>query len=238
METKQDNNEEIVIDIGRILIELKKFWKFIAAITLVFGIVAAVFSMVFITPMYRSETKIYLKPEMRTDVSGIDTTSINANSMMINNYMVMLKGDILMGKVAKEVNEKYTEENITKTYIKNSVNVSNENNTEMIMLAAVTEDPELSKLIVDTTFTNFSKQMKKELNLDNILVVDKARANDKPVSPNIMKNTVLGLLLGLISALGLVALKVITDKRLRTKEDAEAYLGIPVLATVPYSEAR
>ena len=139
---------------------------------------------------------------------------------------------------SKEVNEKYTEENITKTYIKNSVNVSNENNTEMIMLAAVTEDPELSKLIVDTTFTNFSKQMKKELNLDNILVVDKARANDKPVSPNIMKNTVLGLLLGLISALGLVALKVITDKRLRTKEDAEAYLGIPVLATVPYSEAR
>ena len=238
METKQDNNEEIVIDIGRILIELKKFWKFIAAITLVFGIVAAVFSMVFITPMYRSETKIYLKPEMRTDVSGIDTTSINANSMMINNYMVMLKGDILMGKVAKEVNEKYTEENITKTYIKNSVNVSNENNTEMIMLAAVTEDPELSKLIVDTTFTNFSKQMKKELNLDNILVVDKARADDKPVSPNIMKNTVLGLLLGLISALGLVALKVITDKRLRTKEEAEAYLGIPVLATVPYSEAR
>ena len=225
------DDDEIVIDIGRIFFELKKYWKFILLLTLICGVLALGISSIFITDKYESRAKIYLKPEMRQDVGGIDSSSISANQMMVNNYMAMMKGDTLMESVAKRVGGGYTSK-----MIKDCLTVSNAADTEVIDVVAVTDSPKQSQKIVKTTLREFSKQMRKELDVKNILVIDKASYNKKPVSPNVMKNTVLGLLAGFIVARGLIAIKVITDKRLRNKEEAEEYLGIPVLASIPYRE--
>ncbi len=239
----QKDDDEIVIDLGRILFELKKYWKFIIGTAVVCGLIMLIVSAFIMTPMYESKAKVYLKPEMREDSTGIDSSSISANAMMVNNYMVMMKGDTLMKKVANTVEKEYAaqtkeeEINLSKDYVKNVLTVSNEVNTEIITLSAVTEDPALSQMIVKHTLDEFSVQVKGALNVKNILVIDKASKSKKPVSPSISKNTVLGVIAGLIIALGLIAIKVITDKRLRTKEETESYLGIPVLASIPYREA-
>ncbi len=237
----QKDDDEIVIDLGRIFLELKKYWKFIVGIAAICGLLMFILSAFIMTPMYESKARVYLKPEMREDAAGIDSSSISANSMMVNNYMAMMKGDTLMKNVAKIVEGEYAEKakediNISKDYVKNVLAISNEANTEIITISATTDDPVLSQMIVKHTLDEFSVQVTEALNIKNILVIDKASKNKKPVSPSIGKNTVLGVLAGLIIALGLVALKVITDKRLRTKEEAENYLGIPVLATIPYRE--
>lgn len=226
-----EKDDEIVIDLGKILYELKKYWKFILIVAVICGAAACIISSIFMTEQFESRAKIYLKPEMRQDNSGLDYSSISANQMMVNNYMAMLKGDTLMEKVSDKVGGEHD-----KTSIKNCLSVSNAADTEVIDIVAVTDNPEESQKIVKTTINEFSKQMKKELDVKNILVIDKASLNKTPVSPNVIKNTILGIMAGIILSLGLVAIKVITDKRLRTKEEVEVYLEIPVLATIPYRE--
>lgn len=225
------SDDEIVIDLGRIFFELRKYWKFIVILAAVCGLIAFSISSFFMTEQYESRAKIYLKPEMRQDAAGIDYSSINANKMMVNNYMAMLKGDTLMGEVAEKVGGDHSKQSI-----KNCITVSNADDTEVIDVVAVTDNAQESQKIVKTTISAFSAQMKKELDVKNILIIDKASLNEVPVSPNVLKNTVLGIMLGIIAALGIVAVKVILDKRLRTKEEVENYLGIPVLASIPYRE--
>ena len=117
--------------------------------------------------------------------------------------------------------------------VKKLVSVSNESNTEIITVTATTTDPKLSKNIANGTVSTFTKTMQKNLNVRNIEVVDKAKLSYVPSGPNIKKNTMLATLVGGVIGVGYAVLKFLFDNRLRTKEEAEKYLGIPVFCEIP-----
>ena len=54
-----------------------------------------------------------------------------------------------------------------------------------------------------------------------------------PSGPNIKKNTMMASLVGGVIGVGYAVLKFLLDNRLRTKEEAEKYLDIPVFAEFP-----
>ena len=54
-----------------------------------------------------------------------------------------------------------------------------------------------------------------------------------PTSPNVMRNTALGALAGLVIAAGIIVIRTIMNDAIRSEDDVEKYLGIPTLAAVP-----
>jgi polysaccharide chain length determinant protein (PEP-CTERM system associated) len=64
-------------------------------------------------------------------------------------------------------------------------------------------------------------------------VLDPARRPERPISPNRPFIALVGMGLGLAVGLGLVALREVRDKTIRTEVQAVQVLGFPVLATVP-----
>ena len=110
---------------------------------------------------------------------------------------------------------------------------SNESNTEIITVTATTTDPKLSKDIANCTVSTFTKVMQKNLNVRNIEVVDRAKLSYVPSGPNIKKNTMLATLVGGVIGVSYAVLRFLFDNRLRTKEEAEKYLGIPVFCEIP-----
>lgn len=52
------------------------------------------------------------------------------------------------------------------------------------------------------------------------------------VSPRTIMNLFAGLILGLVLAIIIAALREIFDKRIRTEEDVEKELGVPVLGSI------
>ena len=52
-------------------------------------------------------------------------------------------------------------------------------------------------------------------------------------SPSMIKNVLLGFLLGLVLSAGTVIVLTIMDDSIKSEEDVEKYLEIPVLASVP-----
>lgn len=126
--------------------------------------------------------------------------------------------------------------NLSVEYIKSTLSVSNDSGTQIIRIGSITTDPELSKDIVETIVNQFSSEMMEKLNIQNINVVDYAKINENPVSPNIVKNAIIGAFIGFIISTSYVYLSYLLDNRLRNKNDAEKYLGIPVLAEIPWFE--
>ena len=71
------------------------------------------------------------------------------------------------------------------------------------------------------------------MSVDNVTILSKANGTSKKVSPKTTTNIVGGLLLGLVIAIVIVVLKEILDKRIKSEEDVEKELNVPVLGSIP-----
>ncbi len=70
----------------------------------------------------------------------------------------------------------------------------------------------------------------------NIAVVDRAEVPSSPSSPNLPRNVLLAMVLGLALAGAVVFLRDQMDDRLRIPEDVESKIGLPLLGVVPTAE--
>ena len=67
----------------------------------------------------------------------------------------------------------------------------------------------------------------------NVLVVDRALVPGGPYRPSLQRNLSLGLVLGLGLGLGMVFFVEYLDRTLKTPDDVDRILGLPVLAVIP-----
>ena len=69
-------------------------------------------------------------------------------------------------------------------------------------------------------------------------VVQPANLPSSPASPDFLRNGLLALAVGLVLGIGVAFLRERLDERLRGREDLEAQIAAPVLATVPRARGR
>lgn len=68
---------------------------------------------------------------------------------------------------------------------------------------------------------------------NNISIVDRAKAADRPSSPNLILNLAIALILGLALAAGLVFLIEKLDSSVRNPQDVTSQFGLPLLGAIP-----
>ena len=68
---------------------------------------------------------------------------------------------------------------------------------------------------------------------NNIAIIDRADRPGAPFSPNIPKNLLIALVIGLFVSVGAVAVWEIIDDTFKTPEEIEEQLGLPVLGIIP-----
>lgn len=224
--SSNDLNEMEEIDLLELFRAVLKYIKLIIVLCIVFGLGGFLVTKFLITPTYTASTSIYLTPQIN-DTGLLDYNSQMANSKLVTNVVNLLTQNNVMSEVAKDVGM----ENAAS--VKKCISVTNETNTEIITVTATTTDPKLSKDIANGTVNTFIKTMQKNLNVRNIEIVDKAKLSYVPSGPSIKKNTMMATLVGGVIGVGYAVLKFLLDNRLRTKEEAEKYLGIPVFAEFP-----
>ena len=219
-------DDEDVIDLLEVARAILKHIKLIILLCVIFGSAGFFGTKFLIAPKYTASTSIYLTPQV-SDNGALDYNSQIANSKLVTNVVNLMTQNNVMSEVAKDVGM----ENAAS--VKKCITVTNESNTEIITITATTSDPKLSKDIANGTVSTFTKTMQKNLNVRNIEVVDKAKLSYVPSGPNIKKNTMLATLVGGVIGVGYAVLRFLFDNRLRTKEEAEKYLGIPVFCEIP-----
>ena len=221
-----DLNEMEEIDLLELFRAVLKYIKLIIVLCILFGVGGFLGTKFLITPTYTASTSIYLTPQI-SESGSLDYNSQMANSKLVTNAVNLLTQNNIMSEVAKDVGMENAES------VKKCITVTNEANTEIITITATTTDPKLSKNIANGTVSTFTKTMQKNLNVRNIEVVDKAKLSYVPSGPNIKKNTLLATTVGFVLGCGYAVLRFLFDNRLRTKEEAEKYLGIPVFCEIP-----
>lgn len=219
--------EEDVIDLTELLQQVRKHIRMIIFMTLACALIVGVYTVFFVRKQYSSTARIYSKPEVTEGT--VNYSEITANNLMVNNYIEMIKGNNIQSQIAKTLD-------IDKARVKSSLDVTNDTDTQIISITATADDPALAKDIADTTVEIFRNEVKESLNVTNIIIIDEAEVNDTAVSPSLKKNLLIGAMAGLVLSLAYVFIRFMFDTRIHNKDEAEKYLGIPMLGTVPYLE--
>lgn len=224
--TPNDVREMEEIDLLELFRAILKHIKLIIVLCILFGVGGFFGTKLLITPTYTASTSIYLTPQI-SESGSLDYNSQMANSKLVSNVVELMTQNNIMSEVAKNVGLESAES------VKKVVKVSNDSDTEIITVTATTNNPKLSKYVANDTVNTFITRMQKNLNVSNIEVVDKAKLSYVPSGPNVKKNTLLATMVGFVLGCGYAVLRFLFDNRLRTKEEAEKYLGIPVFCEIP-----
>lgn len=218
--------DENAIDLVDVVKSILKHIKLVITLCILFGLIGFLGTKLIIAPKYTAKTSIYLTPQI-SESGSLDYNSQMANSKLVTNAVNLLTQNNIMSEVAKNVGLDSAES------VKKCIKVTNESNTEIITITAKSDNPKLSKDIANDTVSTFIRTMQKNLNVRNIEVVDKAKLSYIPSGPNVKKNTLLAAMVGFVLGCGYAVLKFLLDNRLRTKEEAEKFLGIPVFCEIP-----
>ena len=224
---KNELKHEVEIDLSQLLKLLKKNIRLIIILALVGIIIAASATTFLISKKYQSQGSVLLKADV---VNGsLDSTQVNTNKMMVNNYVKLLQGNNIQDQVAKNLN-------ITSAEVRSSLSITNTTDTQIIEISSTTVDPGLSKRIVDETISVFTTLIQEKLDVTNVTIVDQPEVNPNPVSPSMVKNVIIGAVAGIVISLGYLLLTYLLDTKIKNGEQAEQYLGVPLLGIVPFFE--
>ena len=144
----------------------------------------------------------FIIPKYYTSSADITIIPIGQSS----DYTTYLTGDVVLKKVSSKlkIDQSDLAENIVVT--RDAYNGNNYN------LAATTIDSELSYRVVNQVIKVFETEMLTELNLSSVDIMNAAQINNKPVSPNVKKNTLMGTCAGLIGSIFVIVFCYIFDK--------------------------
>jgi uncharacterized protein involved in exopolysaccharide biosynthesis len=96
---------------------------------------------------------------------------------------------------------------------------------------------EMNQRLYDTILSRVKEaDITGNIDVSNIRITEKAVLPRFPISPNKRRNNMLGIIVGLMIGIGLSFLWEYIDRSLRTEEDVQRYLGLPVLTVIPMAD--
>lgn len=211
-------------DLSKLVTILKNNLKLIVGIPLLFLIVSLILTFFFMKPKFESSTQIIVN-QSHSDEQFM-AQQVQSDLKLVNTYTDIIKSPNVLNEVAKNKKVKYTPEQLSKM-----VNVQNKTESQILNISVVSQNKNDSKLIANEVAGVFKKNIKKIMNVDNVTIISKADKGSQ-VYPKPILNSALAILLGVFVALLIVLVKEMMDKRIKSEQDVEEILNLPVLGTI------
>jgi len=191
-------------------------------------VIGSTYSLFFKTPKYRSATTLVLVSDNGESSTQTTQTDVNLNKSLVPTYSEIIKTDAVMKQVIKNLALDYTP-----AYLKSNITVSTVNNTEIIKVVVTDPDKSLAADIANEIVKVFSNQIKSIYKLQNVSQIDVAAEAGSPYNINIVKDLVIYILIGLVLSFGLVFVIFYFDTTVKSSEEIENKLGLPVMGVIP-----
>jgi len=221
--------QEETISLQDIFKVIKKRLSLIISITVGAMLIAGIISFFFLTPIYKGSTQILVSQTKQPTQQMIQTQEIQANLQLINTYNVIIKSPAILNEVIEQLDLDTTPEELTK-----SISVTNANDSQVVDITVQNEDPALAVDIANTVAQVFQSEIPSLMNADNVNILSPAilAANPSPVKPNKTMNVAIAMVIGLMVGVGLAFLLEYLDTTVKTEQDVEDVLGLPILGLV------
>ncbi|WNB92496.1 Wzz/FepE/Etk N-terminal domain-containing protein [Bacillus sp. NEB1478] len=220
---------EETISLKDIAVTLRKRLRLIVLITAIAAAVSGIISYFVLTPVYQASTQLLVN-QKTSEQPALDVNQVRTNVEMINTYSVIIKSPTILNDVIKDLDLNQSVEGLNE-----EITVNSEQNAQVFNLTVENEDPAEAVDIANKIAKTFSGKIPEIMNVDNVKILSPAvlKENPTPVNPKPLLNIAIALVVGLMVGVGLAFLLEYLDNTIKTEEDIQAILQLPVLGVIP-----
>ncbi|MBW0932038.1 YveK family protein [Priestia megaterium] len=219
---------EETISLRELFAVLRKRLWLIVLITIIAATVSAVISFFVLTPVYQSKTQILVN-QAKSDEQLYNTQAVQTNIQLINTYNDIITSPAILDKVIKELKLDKSAGNLS-----SQIQVTSAQDSQVAQIVVQDTSAKRATDIANTTASVFQKEVPKLMNVDNVKVLSKAKVGESanPVKPQPLLNIAVAIVVGLMVGVGLSFLLEYLDNTLKTEQDIENILELPVMGVI------
>lgn len=223
---KEQNTMEI--DVFHLL---KILWKrkiLIALVAIVVGALAFAYSAFIVKPEFTSTTRIYVVNRNQGDKPGLTNQDLQAGSYLVKDYREIILSQDVLEKVTSNLKLDLSPKDLAK-----KVKVTVPVDTRIVSISVNDRVPEEASRIANSLREVAAEKIISITRVSDVTTLEEARPAIAPSSPNIRRNTIIGLLGGTFFMVIAVLIVELVDTRVKRPEDIEEVMQIALLGVVP-----
>ena len=210
--------------------------KWIILVSVLFLILSFVFSSFFITKTYTSNAKMIasfttLDKEVDKIPNQVTTTQTGAAIALAESYSEILKSDYSANLIYEKIVD-LNWKNISVGLIKSSISIKSSETSSVMNFYITTSNPELSRDICKALVDIAPEVIYKKF-YGSIHPLDDPTLPTAPSSPNVLRNSVLGALLGAVISIAIFVFLHFLDNKIISEKDICKKYELPFLGNIP-----
>ncbi|MBS4200608.1 capsular biosynthesis protein [Bacillus sp. FJAT-49732] len=217
---------EETISLKELMQTLKKRLSLIILITVAAVTISGAVSFFVLTPIYQSTAQLLVN-QAKSDQPIYNPSEIQTNLQLINTYNVIIKSPFILDKVIDEMNLDATAKGLSE-----NITVQSAKDSQVVNLTVQDPNPRKAAELANKIAEVFEKEIVPLMKVDNVNIISKAEINPSPVKPQPMLNIAIAFVVGLMAGVGLAFLLEYLDNTVKTAEDVERLLELPVLGSI------
>ena len=222
--------EDMEIDLLEIFYLLRSKWKSIFLAMLLGALIFGAYHTFMIKPSYQADASIYIT----NNDSVITFSDLQLSAALTDDYANIIKSRTVLNRVIEELDL-----NLNYKQLSELVTVDNPDSTHIVDIKVTCDDPELSRNITNALLNISVSQIYQIIGSSEPTVIDYSVAEAvQDVTPGLKKYLAIGGLLGAFVVCAIYVLRMLMDNTMKTEDDIDKYLHLPVLAAVPYYKER
>lgn len=207
---------------------LRKRLKFVILLPLITTAIVGVGSL-FLPDEYTASTTMYVLSKTGDEgQSSVTQQDLSAGQMLTSDVSTILKSD----RVKNDVAERLGLENL-KGY---DLSITSSTTTRVITLDVTGHDPQQTTDVANALVADTSNVASEVMQIQSVNVIDSATVPQAPSGPRRTLYAFVGLMAGLFAAVCIVVIEDMVDTRVRSGEDVEEIVGVPIVGHFPQIE--
>lgn len=220
--------EEDVIDLMEIARLLLHKWKLLFIALLAGAVVGGAYCAFLLETTYRAEASLYIT----SNESLLSFSDLQLSSALTEDYAYIIKSRTVLERVIDE-----QQLDMDYKQLGEIVTVTNPDSSHVIRIGVTTTDPQMSRNIANSLLNISADQINQIVGNGMPSVIDESVIHAvAEVKPSMKKYCALGGILLFVLAAGVLIVRMLMDTTIKSEDDVTRYLGVPLLASVPYAK--
>jgi capsular polysaccharide biosynthesis protein len=207
-------------------------WKrmfMIVSIVVVSTITVGVISYFVLEKEYQATTTLIVgKSNEATQDYQLQYNDVMLYQKLVKTYQEIAKSRTIAQEVIGSLGLSYST-----AELQEKITVSAVGDTQVISIQIVDHNPSLAAQIANKLVEVFKEQIVEIMKVESVNVIDEAVVPNSPIRPRPVMNVAMAFAASLMVGLGIAFLLDYMDRTIKTAQDVETYLELPVIGEIP-----
>ena len=227
---------ERTMDLRSLFSEWMRKIALILACTIFVGVLFLAYSVFFKKNTYTTSVSLLVHNAATVNQNSSTISDLNASTQLAGQFIDILKNESILSRVAESVGNDPLTGMPRATAKSLSEMLAFSTSNSILKIQATASDPRLCIDVCEAMATRGAELLREKVEASSVQRIESTKEDIvKPrlVSKHVLRNTVLGMILGALLAIVPITIVFLFDETIKEGDDLSALFGVPVLGEIP-----